>query len=502
SSDGLVPLLLNTSGLTSCKGHWDSFSRYLLIEQPDYPPGSLVISFEFPVGNSTGLDLKIDACSHCLFTTDMNAMRAILNLADSWRLNMDQYRTMLQTLCGGSVSGSSLDHHSFIGLGLSHGNGLRLNIYLKPSIKVFRKQQQNITVSSSEGVKIKSSEVVFLRSKAPTDDDLGQAVSRAVSFIIDSQSPAGSWLDFNLPVGPSDAWVTAYTGLTLSHLPDHLITEGVRNSLKRAREWLRASMHSDFGWGYNAFTESDSDSTAYALLFLKEAGISVPDSSYKFLKSFQKENGGFATYLKEDTNNSWGISHGDVTPVVLEALLGNNDTEQSILDAAHLFLLAQQDTSGPWHSFWWRSDLYCTMVNIRLFTRLGWQFRKGACLSSLGSVPLPDDPFELALLLRILTLLTDGQNKKIPNSELALLRLMNLQTSDGSWVADRILRLTSQNVKDPSFQEFAGDYYSDVCNTFTTSTVVESLISLMNERKAIIKCEHEPGRSRINSRGT
>lgn len=477
----LVPMILRSSGLSSFESHWVSFSKQLLVEKSGFPDGSLVISFEFPIKENSRPDLKIDVCSHCLFSNDRNAERALNALADEWKFDIGQYHAVLSMLSDDNVSNTSLDHHSFVGLGLDHDGGKRLNIYLKPSLKVFRKAQQKMTPSSAAVYK-GSFQYSSGVGKSLKDNDPEQSITRALRFLIDRQSPGGYWLDFNLPVGPSDAWVTAYAGLIISHLPRDLTTNQVRNAVDCAAGWLAKAIQIDYGWGYNSYTGSDADSTAYSILFLRAAGRNVPDGSYKLLSSFRKEDGGFATYRIDDNQNSWGISHADVTPVVLQTLIETSNIGSADLLASQRFLQSQQEKSGQWKSFWWRSDLYSTSVNLKLFGELGWRYRKGTCLRSLTGLPVPDDPFELALLLKCLTYLAGNKITGISLANLALSKLLDLQTTDGGWIADKILRLTSNTLKDQVNKEYTGDYYSDICNVFTTSTVIDCLRFFLKQR--------------------
>lgn len=151
-------------------------------------------------------------------------------------------------------------------------------------------------------------------------DSLERSVVRALDYVVSLQSEDGSWLDWKLPVGESDAWATAYIGYKLRMVPNHLKSI-VEDSRGRAAEWLLKKEYAEGGWGYNDLVGSDADSTSFAIIFLDSTGRAPPYKSYKLLNEFQSNDGGFSTYKTISFKNSWGVSHPDVTPIVLIALM-------------------------------------------------------------------------------------------------------------------------------------------------------------------------------------
>ncbi|MFZ2489731.1 MAG: hypothetical protein WAZ19_16615, partial [Anaerolineae bacterium] len=66
---------------------------------------------------------------------------------------------------------------------------------------------------------------VARRFSTPSYPACQESLARGVAYLLATQEPDGHWWDFWLPVGASDAWVTAYTALALldaaagPHLP-------------------------------------------------------------------------------------------------------------------------------------------------------------------------------------------------------------------------------------------------------------------------------------------
>src|SRR6476620_7829168 len=130
------------------------------------------------------------------------------------------------------------------------------------------------------------------------------AMNSGIDYILARQEDAGSWVDWQLPPGESRPWTTAFVGFKLASLPQCL-DRNIVPSIRRAAQWLLYHKFDDEGWGYNSFVGSDADSTAYAILFLSRCGESVPEASCLRLRAFQRPDGGFSTYLPQDSPSSW-----------------------------------------------------------------------------------------------------------------------------------------------------------------------------------------------------
>jgi squalene cyclase len=296
-----------------------------------------------------------------------------------------------------------------------------------------------------------------------------------VTYILSRQDDDGSWVDWRLPPGESRPWTTAFVGCKLGSLPEHL-NPNITPSIHTAARWLLHSKFDDGGWGYNPLVGSDADSTAYAILFLSQLGESIPEASYTRLREFQRPDGGFSTYLPQDSPNSWTVSHPDVTPVALLALLTKYKNSETFIQRGVDYALRQRTKAGLWNSFWWESLLYSTEANLSFLNAIGRAMNMADTKESLARMR-PDKPFEVALQLS--ALLSSGVTA--PGTEIGGLidqcahRLVTKQHGDGSWGSEPILRLTNRDCYEPWRYQESGMLFFDPNRLFTSSTVVVAL---------------------------
>lgn len=298
---------------------------------------------------------------------------------------------------------------------------------------------------------------------------IAEALAAGLEFILQHQHPDGSWSDWSLPPGPSDAWTTAYIGCHLSELPrpwrDHSTLAG-----RAAARWLVEHESYGGGWGYNASVGPDADSTAHALLCLSGAGIGVSRAARARLLEHQQVDGGFSTYTADAGLGSWGSSHPDVTAVAARALLGS--ARAPVARAAGYLQRARRE-DGTWHSFWWSSPLYATAAALSLLRIVGDRGDTTRTYETISRMSVAN-AFERALLLRcrVLTGLPTGNRGRAT----ALIDdLVSAQRSDGSWASTRMLRLTNRDCASPAPDADAGPLYADPERLFTTATVLGAL---------------------------
>lgn len=298
-----------------------------------------------------------------------------------------------------------------------------------------------------------------------------ESISAALDFIISHQSEDGSWVDWQLPPGESDAWTTAYVGLKLTLIPEHLKVRA-EPAFKRAARWLLMHVYPEGGWGYNDSVGPDADSTAFSLLFLAAAGENAPDVSREFLLNHQKADGGFSTYLVSDANNSWGVSHPDVTPVVLKALLTGGGGRDHAIDAGVEYIVNARTTEGVWNSFWWNSLLYGTEASISFITAAGIKWDPRPTVKHILTAKV-SNAFERALLTSSLLHLSIPETEtRVPE---LVADLIAKQRADGSWESQPMLRVTKRDCFEPWMEEYGGPLFSDRRNLFTSSTVLGAL---------------------------
>ncbi len=435
---------------------------------PAAPLPGLVVSLELPEGPGKGVDIKVDACAHCLFKDDREAGDACQRAALRWSVDLGPYHAVLEELAGKAPDGSRLVHHAFVGAGFAHGKAPRLDIYLKPS--------HPLHAVPPCGPREGSDPSILLVTPPPPfgEERLEEAAAEAARFLVERQSAGGQWIDFELPPGPSDGWVTAFVGLSLAELPLPLRSGGTEAAVERACRWCLEAMNPDGGWGFNSRTGSDADSTAHALLLLAAAGRPVPRGSLAALLAFQREDGGFSTYLPDESRGSWGVSHADVTPVALGALLAHGVAPvDPALAAGGRFLEKRQGENGMWPSFWWDSHLYATWANLKLFRRLGWPYQPLDLRGYQSSLPPVSGAFSLGLLLACARmerrLAYREEDPALPG------RLLATQCADGGFRSRPMLRLTRKDCAEPWRRVDSGRFYADSRRLLTTATVLRCL---------------------------
>jgi hypothetical protein len=315
-------------------------------------------------------------------------------------------------------------------------------------------------------------EPVLTRARFSLLADVDQALADGLVFILAHQSEQGSWIDWNLPPGAASLWTTAYIGYRF-RLLNGRFRQMVKGAVALAAEWLLASEFAGGGWGYNDQLPPDADSTALAIAFLSTEQARVPDRAYKQLKLFQRVDGGFATYSEDF--GSWGVSHPDVTPMAVMALLSHYPRGDQSVESGIRYALSQATADGLWRSFWWTSALYSTEVNISLAKQAGIQrdwTRTGSSLNSLS----PANAFEFSLFIS--ALLDIGHDPECESIYGATQRLLREQTRDGSWISEPILRVTRQDCFEPWNESVPGPTFSDPNRLFTSATVIGALSKL------------------------
>lgn len=290
-----------------------------------------------------------------------------------------------------------------------------------------------------------------------------ETVQKALGFLLARQADDGSWRDWQLPLGQSRMWTTAYAGYRLCSIGAHRFA-ATRPALDRAARWLLTQEFADGGWGYSHKAGADADSTALVILFLDALGMTPSTRAYARLLAFQCLDGGFATYAPPNGFGAWAMPQADVTAIAVTALLTRIDCSTPPVQRGIKYALRSQSQSGLWNSYWWDSPLYATETNIAMLLRAGAAFSFKPIRAALDSIE-PKNCFERALHVLIL------DHLRRPVRELNEV-LAHEQLEDGSWPAEPMLRLTDPECCEPWNATEPGPLFADPDRIFTTATAI------------------------------
>ncbi len=395
----------------------------------------LVMSIGFHLQTGALADAKVDLCGHCLRYSREEWSAIIRRITDRFAL------APLDTSC---VFENAEHHVAFIGLGLTTQSSPRLNLYVKHGGE----------------------------TQVPGEDEVCGALADAMGYLQSIQSADGSWQDYQLPVGPSDQWVTAYTALGLAIGSKTLGRPDARKAARKAAEWLTCNRTYTAGWGYNGATGPDSDSTAIAIALLDALGLPVASADRAFLRDHWRTGEGIATYAGPD---AWGMGHWDVTPW---GYLGMSHQDQDTLREDFLAALSQHRLAhGFWRSYWWRNPFYSTFTTLEVLRQLALSEPPPADNASLPTQPITiDNPFDLGCYIGI-ECLRDPRDPRIGRQ---LRALLDWQSADGRWRGSGNLRVTENHCHEPWIDP-QGRYFTDDKALITTATLCRVLSHVLAE---------------------
>lgn len=202
-------------------------------------------------------------------------------------------------------------------------------------------------------------------------------VAGGVRYLARLQHPAGSWTDFLLAPGTSDAWVTAFTGVALADVwRCARLDDGIRRlagvAAGRAADWLLEHGRSGDGWAYAVGVRPDADSTAHVVSLLARLGRAVPPEALAFLHAHADGNGRYRTYRADLPVGTWTRPTPDVTAAVLRALHDAGTITTAGLAARWTMALrGDQDAAGWWQGLWWTTPAYPTGLVLEVRARAG-----------------------------------------------------------------------------------------------------------------------------------
>jgi hypothetical protein len=422
-------------------GVFSSAEMQNFLELINYPFGvgvnGLVMSLGFSMATGALVDAKLDVCGHCLTHT-------LPEWAAMTRAITDRFSLIPLDL--GPLLRSEDCEVAFIGLGVTVDQQVRLNLYLKHSV----------------------------RTVAPEIGEIEDALADGIRYLCWMQHEDGSWSDFDLPVGHSDQWVTAYVAHVLAQAGNALSIDQAKGCSLNGAAWLLRSRPYRAGWGFNKMTGPDSDSTAIAIALLDELSIPVADDDRSFLREHWRDDEGFATYHEPA---AWAVGHWDVTPW---GYLGLSPEDQARYRGEFLTALAKNRIGNRfWRSYWWRNPYYATLVTLEVLDRLRIRDIEWARQADEASIHF-DNAFDLACYLGIEFIRDPFETK----TDIHLRDLLNRQDRHGGWLGAANLRVTDPSCYEP-WKIPKGAYYKDHLGLFTTATAVRVLTRIVLTRKML-----------------
>lgn len=291
------------------------------------------------------------------------------------------------------------------------------------------------------------------------------AQQSALARLLALQAADGSWSDYQLPVGSADQWVTAYVGVAVARAGQAL---GATDALARARKGLdRLADVRCYpeGWGYNAQTGPDGDSTAWTLLLADALELPAPPDALDFLESLWRPDAGFATYAEGD---AWAVGHPCVTPVVYLAL--HRHGRRGLRDRVLACVRETRRPDGSWNAYWWRGRQYAHLANLELLAALELPRRPPGSNVDQSRTYAFQTWLELGCSVGIEVLERGADADAGPLVE----ALLEGQAPDGGWPGAADLRVTARDCYEP-WNTPRGDRYTDQAGLITTATCLRCL---------------------------
>lgn len=297
-----------------------------------------------------------------------------------------------------------------------------------------------------------------------------EATDAAIRYLLQQRQQNDWWRDFTTALGPSDEWVSAFVACSLA-------ASGQQKAIAAANEALvklLSRQHADGGWGYNAFTASDADSTIWVLRLMSALRFTgdAHDRARNFLQQHVTKQG-VRTYGKQTPMHfgsqpplihadGWQSEHDCVTANALP-----------FLDASALQnFVSHQQEDGSWTPYWWWTPALTTALaaeTLAADARYTESVRHAVQWAHTYQPPSPTC-FVEAFRIRILLL---GDQASRVEAKTIVESLLSAQRSDGSWPADSDMRF-------PHAHEIHGHAAANVpmerFGVFTTAAVLMALL--------------------------
>lgn len=290
-----------------------------------------------------------------------------------------------------------------------------------------------------------------------------RAVESGLRFLLAQQAPDGFWRDFELRIGPSEGWTTAWIGSLVTRLPHQRLT---RSHLRQARRAIVNSCGPS-GWGYHRRAGADADSTAWALRFLAASGGVPSGSAERLLGPYIDVSGAAHTFV-EPGAGAWATSHPDVTAVTGLALLEGRSSAGLVEGVRRAMINAHEPGAG-WRPYWWQTCAYANARAIEFLSASGGTPPpiRESLIEWVGT-NVPTSPLETAWMLDVTIAL--GCPFIGLNADL-LAALLSTQAGDGGWPSSAHLLVPPRNDADAN----AVGPFADVRRSVTTAGAIAAL---------------------------
>jgi hypothetical protein len=364
-------------------------------------------------------------------------------------------------------------------------------------------------------IKMRKNNAFRFSSGSESSISLDKVLAESVKYL-QNNSEDGIWTDFMTTAGTSKYWVTYYTAYHLAECGIHL---PILNELS-ARISARL-----INGAYNDTMQEDGDTLNFMVGFMRLYCPSKANELSKNWLAYQMSNGGWATYVDEESLRirlhlahevsvkGWTTPKNCVsaTACKMASLFSEYESEKT---ATEQFLLDRQSDAGYWNSYWWTSPIYATSWTIQAMADneirsnvcekacrwlLQTQCQRGAWLNSFTN---EESPFYTACALK--GLLSFQPEQHLDAIEKAVNWLLRHQTLDGSWQVARILAIPSTDTEDSATvahwrkSSFGVNSVVDDHNrVFTTVSVTNALQSYKNYT---MRGHAKPDAKRINSK--
>ena len=344
-------------------------------------------------------------------------------------------------------------------------------VYIKQllsHVKITVHENQNINAKIYAGIgqtfRVKEDKTDFI-----INNNVTKAISSGLTFLKSKQNQLGLWLDYYLPAGYSDEWVTGYIATILKYFFDNDLTKHI---IENAHSALQNRWIENKGLAYNNTVPSDSDSSSWFLhlnyLLKKE------NNKIGVLDLFRNHDNGLGTYIKNDSAikeytkqlndadfSGWEKSHDCVSA-----------TAACFDEKSLSYILEKINSNISLQSYWWKNDFYTYFwaYFAILKNKKKYSVYKNYFNEQLNTDTTTFSSFDKAYYIALCALL------KIKNtvSEQFYIDLLKSQRAKGYWQSSALLLvpMPSNNAKNISQKQW--EMY-DVNHTFTTITILMGL---------------------------